>query len=65
MSTAVAFNLASILSRDQDGRPMTSPPILRNIESNPVLVNTKLIAEAWDAAVSIRSGALSATAGRE
>jgi glycogen operon protein len=37
------FNLASILSRDQDGRPMTSPPILRDIESDSVLVNTKLI----------------------
>src|SRR5271156_5750763 len=44
------FDLASILSRDQDGRPMTSPPILWDIESDPVLVNTKLIAEAWDAA---------------
>src|SRR5258707_2254751 len=29
---------------------MTSPPILWDIESDPVLVNTKLIAEAWDAA---------------
>jgi len=29
---------------------MRSPPILWDIESDPVLVNTKLIAEAWDAA---------------
>jgi len=44
------FDLASILSRDQDGRPMASPPILWDIESDPVLANIKLIAEAWDAA---------------
>jgi len=44
------FDLASILSRDQEGRPMVSPPILWDIESDPVLANVKLIAEAWDAA---------------
>jgi glycogen operon protein len=44
------FDLASILSRDEDGRPMTSPPILWDIESDPILANVKLIAEAWDAA---------------
>jgi isoamylase len=44
------LDLASILSRDQEGRPMASPPILWDIESDPVLANVKLIAEAWDAA---------------
>ena len=44
------FDLASILSRDERGRPMASPPILWDIESDPVLANVKLIAEAWDAA---------------
>ncbi len=44
------FDLASILTRDQQGRPMASPPILWDIESDPVLANVKLIAEAWDAA---------------
>jgi isoamylase len=44
------FDLASILSRDPQGRPMVSPPILWDIESDPVLANAKLIAEAWDAA---------------
>jgi glycogen operon protein len=44
------FDLASILSRDQHGHPMASPPILWDIESDPVLANVKLIAEAWDAA---------------
>jgi isoamylase len=44
------FDLASILARDQSGEPMASPPILWDIESDPVLANVKLIAEAWDAA---------------
>jgi len=44
------FDLASILSRDQQGWPMASPPILWDIESDPILANVKLIAEAWDAA---------------
>jgi isoamylase len=44
------FDLASILSRDQQGRPMSSPPVLWDIESDPVLASVKLIAEAWDAA---------------
>jgi glycogen operon protein len=44
------FDLASILSRDESGRPIPSPPILWDIESDPVLARTKLIAEAWDAA---------------
>jgi isoamylase len=29
--------------------PIASPPVLRDIESDPVLANVKLIAEAWDA----------------
>jgi isoamylase len=44
------FDLASILSRDEAGRPLPNPPILWDIESDPVLAGTKLIAEAWDAA---------------
>jgi glycogen operon protein len=44
------FDLASVLSRDERGRPLASPPILWDIESDPVLAGTKLIAEAWDAA---------------
>jgi glycogen operon protein len=44
------FDLASILSRDEGGRPLANPPILWDIESDPVLAGTKLIAEAWDAA---------------
>jgi isoamylase len=44
------FDLASILARDKNGLPMASPPVLWDIESDPVLANVKLIAEAWDAA---------------
>ena len=44
------FDLASILSRDEAGRPLQNPPILWDIESDPCLAGTKLIAEAWDAA---------------
>jgi len=44
------FDLASILSRDENGHPLPSPPILWDIESDPLLAGTKLIAEAWDAA---------------
>ena len=43
------FDLASILARDTDGRPLPSPPLLWDIETDPVLGGTKLIAEAWDA----------------
>jgi isoamylase len=44
------FDLASILARDEAGQPLKNPPILWDIESDPVLAGTKLIAEAWDAA---------------
>ena len=44
------FDLASILARDETGQPLPNPPVLWDIESDPVLAGTKLIAEAWDAA---------------
>jgi isoamylase len=44
------FDLASILSRDEAGKPLPNPPVLWDIESDPLLAGTKLIAEAWDAA---------------
>lgn len=44
------FDLASVLARDEAGRPIESPPILWEIESDPVLAGTRIIAEAWDAA---------------
>ncbi len=44
------FDLASILSRDSSGQLMATPPLLWDIDSDPLLAGTKLIAEAWDAA---------------
>ena len=43
------FDLASILSRDEQGQPLANPPVLWDIESDPYLAGAKLIAEAWDA----------------
>jgi len=43
------FDLASALARDEDGHPLANPPILWEIESEPILAGTKIIAEAWDA----------------
>lgn len=44
------FDLASVMSRDGEGKPQDDAPIIWAIESDPVLARTKLIAEAWDAA---------------
>ena len=52
------FDLASILSRDDTGQPLANPPVLWDIESDPVLAGTKLIAEAWDAAGFVSGGQL-------
>jgi isoamylase len=43
------FDLASVLSRDSQGRPLKNPPVLWDIESDPMLAGSKLMAEAWDA----------------
>ncbi|MFN8628080.1 MAG: glycogen debranching protein GlgX [Candidatus Binatia bacterium] len=59
------FDLASILSRDEAGRPLPSPPVLWDIESDPVLAGTKLIAEAWDAAGLYQVGSFAGDAWQE
>lgn len=43
------FDLASVLSRGQDGEPLEKPQLLEAIAQDPILAKTKLIAEAWDA----------------
>ena len=43
------FDLASILGRNEDGSPMSKPPLLQSLAFDPILGNVKLIAEAWDA----------------
>ncbi|MBN2145756.1 MAG: glycogen debranching protein GlgX, partial [Anaerolineales bacterium] len=44
------FDLASVLARDEEGVPLRNPPLLWEIESDPIMAGTKIIAEAWDAA---------------
>jgi glycogen operon protein len=44
------FDLASILSRGEDGVPMYHAPVVWNIEFSDILAHTRIIAEAWDAA---------------
>ena len=43
------FDLASILGRDQNGAPLSNPPLLESLAYDPVLSKCKLVAEAWDA----------------
>ena len=43
------FDLASALTRDEDGTPLAVPPVIQAITYDPVLAHVKLIAEAWDA----------------
>ncbi len=43
------FDLASILGRNEDGSPMSQPPLLQTLAFDPILADMKLIAEAWDA----------------
>lgn len=59
------FDLASILSRDPSGHPLPNPPVLWDIESDPVLAGTKLIAEAWDAAGLYQVGSFVGDAWKE
>jgi glycogen operon protein len=50
------FDLASILGRGQNGEIISNPPLIERIEEDPILRNTKLIAEAWDAAGAYHLG---------
>jgi glycogen operon protein len=59
------FDLASILSRDESGQPLPNPPVLWDIESDPALAGTKLIAEAWDAAGLYQVGSFVGDAWKE
>jgi isoamylase len=59
------FDLASILSRDSSGHPLPNPPVLWDIESDPALAGTKLLAEAWDAAGLYQVGSFIGDAWKE
>jgi glycogen operon protein len=50
------FDLGSILGRDQQGRMLENPPMLERIAEDPILRNTKIIAEAWDAGGAYQVG---------
>ncbi|CAF23830.1 glycogen debranching protein [Candidatus Protochlamydia amoebophila] len=43
------FDLASILCRSENGTPLNPSPLIEAISHDPILSQTKLIAEAWDA----------------
>ena len=59
------FDLASILDRDELGNLMPNPPVLWDIDTEPVLAATKLIAEAWDAAGLYQVGSFIGDSWRE
>jgi isoamylase len=59
------FDLASILDRDESGNLLPNPPVLWDIDSEPVLAATKLIAEAWDAAGLYQVGSFIGDSWRE
>ncbi len=51
------FDLGSVLGRDSSGRLMDNAPILERIAEDPILRDTKIIAEAWDAGGAYQVGA--------
>jgi isoamylase len=53
------FDLASVLGRDRAGHVLTDAPLLERIAEDPILRDTKLIAEAWDAAGAYQVGSFS------
>jgi glycogen operon protein len=55
------FDLASILSRDENGDVMPNPPLLELIAKDPILAKTKIIAEAWDASGLYQVGSFPAS----
>jgi isoamylase len=44
------FDEGSVLSRGEDGAPLEHPPVIWSIELDDLLGQSKVIAEAWDAA---------------
>jgi glycogen operon protein len=50
------FDLASVLSRDRNGDLQPNPPVVEVITEDPALADTKIIAEAWDAAGAFQVG---------
>jgi len=59
------FDLASVLERDSSGNLLPNPPVLWDIESDPALAGSKLIAEVWDAAGLYQVGSFIGDSWRE
>jgi glycogen operon protein len=50
------FDLGSILGRDANGNLLENPPVIESIAEDPILSDTKIIAEAWDAGGAYQVG---------
>lgn len=59
------FDLASILSRDRTGELVPNPPLVELIAEDPLLADTKIIAEAWDAAGAYQVGSFAVALGNQ
>jgi isoamylase len=53
------FDSASVLGRDDKGNVLANSPLLERIAEDPILRETKLIAEAWDASGAYLVGSFS------
>jgi glycogen operon protein len=53
------FDLASVLGRDGTGKLLSNSPLLDRIAEDPILRDTKIIAEAWDAGGAYQVGSFS------
>jgi isoamylase len=53
------FDLASVLGRDEQGNLLPNAPLLERIAEDPILRETKIIAEAWDAGGAYQVGSFS------
>lgn len=53
------FDLAAILSRGEGGTVLADPPLVELLAEDPVLQDTKIIAEAWDAGGLYQVGSFS------
>ncbi len=55
------FDLAPILCRGRNGALLERPPLIEEIDEDPILRHTKMIAEAWDAAGAYQVGSFPST----
>ena len=50
------FDLASILNRGPEGAILGDPPVVELLAEDPVLAQTKIIAEPWDLSLGFGNG---------